>query len=481
MNSEVRKKIVIILGSIAFILIVSGVILSFINSKDRLKNKSTDSDSKVELKEITYDPMLYFSAMYDNKYLYSNYNKKVYDLKGNLLLDASSATKVEYNSRDGYIQVDNNIYGIDGKLLFDGTTYEDVYYSKGYIVAKRNGKYGLFDLSGNIILQSLYDVDIMVNSNRSATYFKTNSMGVDAVYVYDLKDKKTFGPYVYTSYYSDNMIIVKKYYDDIEKMGNSIDYSRLKTYVLNLNTGTEIEHEELNDYLFNENSSNEHLIASSLSNDKKYGVLNSKFEVKVPFEYDFIDYEDDTLLTMKKGNKTKILNSKYEELIEVENALDIDIENGNIVVLFASHYNYYSIDGSLLYSGTNDMIDYVGNNKYMALVEDKCLHIDFSKKTNKEVEKKYCDGIVRNDYLVVNEVDGVSLYDNNLKKVFDKNYEDIYAFDNYFILKISEQKYEIVDSNGKKLVDKEIVSFDELDGGIVLFGKNNVMYYFNYN
>lgn len=264
-------------------------------------------------------------------------------------------------------------------------------------------------------------------------------------------------------------------------MGNSIDYSRLKTYVLNLNTGTEVERDELNDYLFNEDTSTEHLIASSLSNNKKYGVLNSKFDTKVSFEYDFINYIDDTLLIMKKGNKTKILNSKYEEIVEVDDALDVDIENGNIVVLFSSHYNYYSIDGTLLYSGSNDMIDYVSNNKYVALVEDKCLYIDFSNKTNKEVEKKYCDGIVRNSYLVVNELDGVSLYDSNLKKVFDKNYKDIYAFDNYFIFKISDQEYEVVDSNGKKLVDKEIISFNELDGGLVLFGKNNTMYLFKYN
>lgn len=481
MNNEVRKKIVIILSSIAIILIASGVILSFINSRDKVKNKPNDSDNKVELKEITYDPMLYFSAIYDNKYLYSNYYKKVYDLKGNLLLDVSSATNVEYDGRDGYIKAGNNIYGLDGNLLFDGTTYEEVNYSKGYVVAKRNGKYGLFDLNGNIILDALYDVNIMVYSERTATFFKTNSIGTAAVYVYDLKSKKTFGPYVYTSYYSDNMIIVKKYYDDIEKMGNSIDYSRLKTYVLNLNTGTEVERDELNDYLFNEDTSTEHLIASSLSNNKKYGVLNSKFDTKVSFEYDFINYIDDTLLIMKKGNKTKILNSKYEEIVEVDDALDVDIENGNIVVLFSSHYNYYSIDGTLLYSGSNDMIDYVSNNKYVALVEDKCLYIDFSNKTNKEVEKKYCDGIVRNSYLVVNELDGVSLYDSNLKKVFDKNYKDIYAFDNYFIFKISDQEYEVVDFNGKKLVDKEINSFNELDGGLVLFGKNNTMYLFNYN
>lgn len=286
------------------------------------------------------------------------------------------------------------------------TEYEDIqavlnkdennnlWYEDNVLKVKKNGKYGLINLSGKELTEFIYD-DISSISGVENSYktIKDNKCGVinsDGKVIVDNKyvDITNLGTDNKSGYivkeengkfgiidYSNNQVLEAKYdeikninrndlyvvvdsgkiklirksgeevlakgFDNIHEIlaneQNGIIYIKSGKYgVMNLSGDITIDAEY--DYLTEGKSGI--LIAKK---DNKYGIIDLAKEEKIPFEYNMISYNNkaDIYITEDSNFSSKILNSNFEAKLEGI-LLSLDSDKGYIKMKVGDEYKYYN-------------------------------------------------------------------------------------------------------------------------------------------
>ena len=448
-------------------------------------------------KDITFTKTNSYSKLeiYKNKYILTN--KKLYDLDGKILFDFSKYNKIEVVN-DEYINADNDIYNFKGELIFEGKNYNEVTYQNNYFVVKKDNKYGVFDLNKKEVLKIEYS-SAEVNSDNCISLSKLNNNGRNLFYVYDIKDKKIYGPYIVSSYFTDEVIIVEKYTGkDINTIdsNNVFDSKTLQTYQLNIKDNKEIRKKELDDYSFmlSELFNNKYIIASKFVDWQGYrdGIFDLNLKEVIPFEYEDINIFEDKYILLTKNDNHKLLSKDLKEILSFKNSVspffkDIYV-TGNLIEIQLDDdvIEYYDSNGKLVYNKkTPTAIYYIGDNKYILdeYENEKCLYIDTNNNNQtKEIDYDFCDyGSKYGNDLVVKKVqNGKELYNNKLEKKSQSIYGYIEIEDNFLIAQ-KDKNYIVISYDEKLLVDKQFKDYDYLkDSGYKLIDEQDKIYYFSY-
>lgn len=222
----------------------------------------------------------------------------------------------------------------NGRLIVPAD-YDNISFDGGFIITESSGKYGCFDKNGNVIFKPVYDFINMLPGRDSAIVY----LG-DQPEIVDFKGNIKVAPkYDRISYYSsehdDGMIEVRLN----DKVGflNISDFSEVIPPV--------------NDWasLFTNG-------CTVVSKDNKYGVIDTKGNMAVPFNYDYVELFDTGKLALNQGGKyvladaggKTINDNKYDSIEEIGNYYIVETdgkyglldENGLEVV--APFYDYIS-------------------------------------------------------------------------------------------------------------------------------------------
>lgn len=346
-----------------------------------------------------------------------------------------------YNAETG--SYETKIYNKNREELF--TNYEKVEaisrqesldnipYEKSVLKYKENGKYGLINLSGKKITNTIYD-DIQ------ALEYKEGMLTV--------KQNDKFG---IININGDEIIKVK--YDGIQA----------------------------DQYSLNENHNKKAgFIVSIKTNDGyKFGYINYKGKTLLETEYNEIarinyinDDESVYLVAFKNGqaglfkNKSKVLENEYE---------DIQFDNiNNLLILQRNGKQGVSdLDGKKIIQLEYDNIIITGNSINAQKGDEVTVF-------NSEGEKLKNSNFIsvletdNKDYFITidkNENYGVIDKDDNV--IIDNKYTFIdYLFDNYFVAQ-NEQKIGIVDDKGKEVIKFDYDVLQKIEGTDLIQGIKN--------
>lgn len=143
-----------------------------------------------------------YAAVYSGKKHYGYVDKK-----GNFIkVDTEDMNSFE----NGYVIIDHKIIDTNFEVVFDGDEYENIMFSGKFIVARKNGKYGVMDLQKNIIIDFKYDYLSYTNDEYLFVFMQDNKYG----YI-DINDNVIINPnYDFISEFTNDIAII---YDNKSK------------------------------------------------------------------------------------------------------------------------------------------------------------------------------------------------------------------------------------------------------------------------
>ena len=289
-----------------------------------------------------------------------------------------------------------------------------------YFPVYTEGKWGVIDSSGNIIIQPEYDEYIVIPDNSKAIFITTINVNYDDG-TYDTRVLNANGDELFTEY------------DTIEAIEN-YDSSNNLWYESGI---------------------------LKISQDGKYGIIDTNGNKLVDPEYDSITAlkgVTNSLLTEKDGKYgvidnvgSVIINNEYAQIQSISD----QYENGYIVIDENNKYGVINYTRTVAVENKYDDIKNVyGNGKYYIVKEGNTWKI-VDTDGNDYLVGKYDDIIsIQNENAVVkenNKFGVVTISDG--QSIINTEYDSItYATgNNYIVSKAS--KYGIMDSNGNILVD----------------------------
>lgn len=239
--------------------------------------------------------------------------------------------------------------------------YDDVgVFSEGLAYVKKNNKFGFYDKEGKLIIPLIYD---------KAEYFMSNGLSEvskDGKWGFINSAGKEIIPIIYSSVRSeqlDSLVIAKKnkwaFFNNSGKKLSDFIYTDIpraykgeKSTFFKNGAGLVIldgKYEFLNEKLepaFAKNKFDSATVFDTYQNaivklNGKYGMIKPSGEVKVPFEYDFIEYYDTNHLSSdyynaKKGKIYSFYNKNLIKIGESYESLYSDFTVSNPIISFAN-------------------------------------------------------------------------------------------------------------------------------------------------
>ena len=410
-----KLKNVLIVIIIFIVIILTGVILS--------KNSKNENYTLEQINNIEY--MVFKS---DNKYGVINKNgekvvEAVYDE-----IDIPNPTKSVFICKYDYNQEkqEYNIKVLNDKkeqilyqyfiieaINLDWDTSETPY-EKSVLKYKKNGKYGLIDFDGNIILKAKYDNIESLDFQEGLLIVEKNGKNG----VINIK-----GDYILKEKY--DIIKANEFY----KASNEIE-----------NTGF--------------------IVGNLTSNGYKYGYVNYKNQKILNIEYDQIEIlnnieEGNTYFIAFKDGKAGLYSNKYNILKNVYDDIIYNEYNNCLIIENNGKQGVFKINGEMLLPIEYDNIFISGR------------YINTRKENNVEVfDYTNMDKISIQDVIGLNETidndryiiaitsdEKYKIVDVVNKKIKDEEYDYLEYIENDEFIAYKEEKFGIVDVNGKIIVE----------------------------
>lgn len=382
----------------------------------------------------------------------SKTNYKVYNSKGeNIFTQFDSVSAIELNELSSYIPYEKNVlkykeanlYGLidlNGKKITD-TIYEEitnVEYKEGYLKVKKNGKYGVINSLGKTIIQPKYDEiasDGFYNSN-----IKYSASGF-------ILRIKTDNGYKYGYANNQGKVLIEPMYDELDRI-NEIENEN-DIYLIYANKGKygliknkkQLLNENFDEIEYDSNSK-----MLMINNNGKYGVINLEGKQILPIEYDSISFGGDYINTEKNeekkiydlnGNQVnttfishKRINENYSIVID-NNGLYNIIDNSNNKKL-KQDYIYIEEFNNNLYIATNenatgivnDQGDIITKFEYSSIQKIKDTDILQATKNDGTTDIILKNGEIRQgikNAILEKKENYIKMYSNNEVKYFDLN------------------------------------------------------------
>ena len=384
------KKVIAVIIAILVIIMFVGIII-------KLANPSEDTTEKNVA-------LLYYTVFEDNKWGVIN----------------SSGDTVIAPSYDEMIQIPNNeedvfiiTYNVDyeagtylsravnekNEQLF--TDYESIETIQNYdkqnslwieencLKVMRNGKYGLIDLSGKVLLEPEYDsIEPMLEERNSLITVKDGKRGLVS---------------------STGSIIIENEYDDITALTSKYEDG----YIVR-------------------------------NSENKVGVIGTNKKILVPIEYDDIKHVySDNIYIVKQGDVWKIINTSdnTENAFNYDNATQINA--GYIVVERAGQYGLVTSTGEEVIAPQYQRLEHIFQDNYIASRDGKYGVIGADGTTKLDFNYTYLTYLQEADILE-GETDGVNtdLLDRNFQVKLSGIVSEINTEDGYLRVRVgSEYKY----------------------------------------
>lgn len=400
--------------SLVLIIIVAIIIIVALFIKGKFQN------SKIEYKIEDIKEYKFFK--YKNK---ENYG--VLDRDGNIIIEATyKKIEIPNPEKDIFICYKNDeaneVLNSKKDRLFE--EYEKIEpiklkniasilcFEKSVLKYKKDGKYGLINFEGKKITNNEYDsIENLLSTEGKFLVNKNEKYGVINI---------------------NGTLLVNTLYDEIETDGYSEEesnYPKEGFIVSNKteegfrlgyidNTGKKILNTDYNEIIRIKSKELYFIVARN----GKYGLYKGKKQVIKP-EYQSIIYTENGALIVEKNKQYGIAN--LEGKVKVETKYSQIEENG--IYLYAQNRTE-----NVVYTPEGEKAD-----------------ISFSKSVyDTENEKFRITTIVNNEviYYGIENKQGNTLVDNNYSFIE-------YAYGDYFIVEDKDEKYGVIDGNGKEFID----------------------------
>ena len=308
----------------------------------------------------------------------------------------------------------------------------NIWYEDSVLRIEKDGKYGLIDLTGKVLLEPQYDEIVALEGIKNSikikkdgkvgitdkdgkiivepNYLEISNLGEDNKSGFIVKyDNEKYGVIDYSS----NQILENKY-DSIEKIsGNGL-------YVVNESGTTKVIKQDGTDVITSGFDTIKSILPNQgdgviFSKDGKYGVMKSEGEVVIAAKYEDLESAQKGTLIAKRDGKYGVIDLSENEKILFNYK---SIKYNNIADIFITENENY----------INDIINSVYETKLVGIL------------TKLDTEKGYMKLRVGDEYKYYNF------------KFEEKQAKDVLASNTLFLSK-KDGKYGFIDQNGKVVVD----------------------------
>lgn len=380
-----------------------------------------------------------------------------------------------------------------------------------YYQLNKDGKYGIIDSYGNIVIEPIYDSVKIPNPEKAVFICEQSEEKV----VLNDKNEKIFNEYEEVSEIQINGIVTNVPYEkDVLKYKQNGKYGLIN---FNGKKITKPIYEEINGL---ENKESELLV----KNNQKYGVINSKGAKLIKENYDDVQadgyYTDENKYGKSGyivGNKTesgyrygyinyklkKVLEVEYNEITRIQGVTDT-----NDIYLIASKNGKYGVqkNNKTLINYSYQGIDFDGNNKIFEIqrnskygifningkeilpieyeeIEVNGTYIQGRKGDEIKLFSIYGDEINdsqyttmitagENYYITIDNIGNYGIADKQQNNLVENKYNYIeYLFEDYFIALPQEGKLGIIDSHNNKIVDFKYDVLQKIADTTIIEGK----------
>ena len=426
-------------------------------------------------------------------------------------LFAKSHRLMVWNGDDfSIIDIENNVL-IEPKYDFINFEKND----QKYGIVSFNGKKGIIDKKGEIIIETKYDscdivLDnkfILISDNKvemSDEFGKIISNKISGERVIG-QNKKINGLNIIEYF----LLINNGKYGVLDKDFNKVLECQYDDYINFINNNQFFvvlngENLVLNDknkvikkFNYSFSFGSEHLLSNGKYNyivrkDKSYGakcgIMDENFEIILPIEYDWIDISNDVWV-IRKGRSEFILDEKYNLIDDSKNKRIGKFEKEGIACVQREDLKYSFINKNGQFSsknifdfiqlGSRSLLDYLFeniNSRYRSGLCGVCLnskwgYLDLN--GNILIDCKFDEitefDIRKNAIVKFNGKWGV--IDDQGKSIIPFQFDSIvdYSLQHNLIISIIEDKFGLIDFNNKIIIDHEYDKI-EFDNENVLFG-----------
>ncbi len=388
-----------------------------------------------------------------------------------------------------------------------------------YFLLHANGKYGVIDTKGNILIDTKYDEIIIPNPTKGV--FICSNEGDTKNTILDENGKEIFTIY-------DNVEAI-----DLEGIVTSLPYEKnvLKFEVNGQYGLVDFEGNRIIKAIYDDIGGLKYKEGELIVKlDDKYGVININGTKLVDIKYDgiegdkyYIDGEGYTksgyivCMTTDEGYRYGYISNSGEEILDIEyNRIDriTDIESNDIYFIASNNGQYGLLKNKdviidfkyqgLTYNSTNNLLIVNKGTKYgvYTLTGDEILPINYKTvqfngiyiyaKTGSDISYFTTEGkevttgftslipVGNGDYYI--SIDGNGLYgvvDKDLNVLIDNNYVYAeYMFDDYFSVYKNESGLGIINTNGEMILDfqytiinkisnTELIKTEDMTNGVI--------------
>lgn len=287
-----------------------------------------------------------------------------------------------------------------------------------YFTALDNGKWGVINNQGNVVIEPTYDEMIVIPNNQKDIFICTYDVN-DTDNTYKTKVLNSKGETVFGEYESVEAV------DNYDSKGN-------------------IWYEE---------------DALKVKKDGKYGLINYKGENILPTQYDEITTlkgVKNSIIIAKEG-KVGLCNSLGEIIIEPTYSKILkysdEYQDGYVVATAEGKYGLMSSNKSVLLDPIYEQITYVGSQDYYGVKsEGKNSILDKDKNVVFTGDYDSLENI-SGDNIVVKKANKYGIVDKAGNKKVDLTYDDLkYAFSDNYIAK-KDNKYGIINTNNEQKLE----------------------------
>lgn len=329
-----------------------------------------------------------------------------------------------------------------------------------YYMLNKDGKYGIIDTSGNIIIEPIYDNIKIPNPER-------------AIFICELEDKSTIlnekNEKIFTQYEEVEPIILNGVVSSVPYEKQVLKYKKDGKYGLINYNGKEITKPIYEEIQSLENKESELLVKK----DGKYGVINSKGARLIKEEYDNIigdgfytsneKYKFSGYIVSNKTNqgyRYGYIDNKHKKALEVEyNSIDRILENvdTNEIFLLVSKNGQFGIvkNNKVLINYTYQGIEYDKDSKLFELQRSGKYGItDYNGKEIIPVE--YIDIEIKGRYIKTLKSEDAEpiFYNISGEKIENTKYTSILDTknENYYITTDNDGFYGIIGKDNNELI-----------------------------
>lgn len=430
---NVKKVYGVVIAIIVLIMVMFSITKALKNNDELEKNINVsyytiyynnkfgvmDNEGKTIIEPI-YDEMIVipnkekavFICTYDVNDTDGTYKTKVINEKSEELLKNYEKVEVidNYDSKQNIWYEENTLrvlkdgkYGLinlDGKLLLpcEYTQISSLISVKNNILVKKDGKTGLVNEEGQFIIPTEYNNILIMEEGYKDEYIIVNNEGKYGV--------------ISTS----SKIILEPKYENVKYLNTKDKFAVSEDGILKLidNSGKVLLEKGYDNII---QAKGENVI---IIKDNKYGVINLKSEQKIPTEYDELKYANSIYYIAKKDNKYGVIDIDNKEIIPFEYMninyiLELDLAIGDKIetetVVFDNNWSQ-KLTG--IVSEINKEKGYIKisiNNEY------KYYNSKFEEKSNKEI-------LISNNLFLSKKDNKYGYIDKSGKTVIDYIYDD---------------------------------------------------------